>query len=47
MGRIEVITHTERRRKYSPAERHAIMLEADAPVSPYERWRSGTILPRA
>lgn len=31
MGRIEVITRTERRRKYSPAERHAIMLEADAP----------------
>jgi len=31
MGRIEVITLTERRRKYSPAERHAIMREADAP----------------
>ncbi|MFC4254960.1 transposase [Croceibacterium xixiisoli] len=31
MGRIEVITRTERRRKYSPAERAAIMREADAP----------------
>lgn len=31
MGRIEVITRTERRRKYSPAERDAIMREADAP----------------
>ncbi|WP_230483753.1 IS66-like element accessory protein TnpA [Sphingomonas sp. Leaf21] len=31
MGRIEVITRTERRRKYSPAERTAIMREADAP----------------
>jgi transposase len=31
MSRIEVITRTERRRKYSPAERHAIMREADAP----------------
>ncbi len=31
MGRIEVITRTERRRKYSPAEREAIMREADAP----------------
>lgn len=31
MGRIEVITRTERRRKYSPAERVAIMREADAP----------------
>lgn len=30
MGRIEVITRTERRRKYSPAERAAIMREADA-----------------
>ena len=31
MGRIEVTTRTERRRKYSPAERAAIMWEADAP----------------
>jgi transposase len=31
MSRIEVITRTERRRKYSPAERDAIMREADAP----------------
>lgn len=31
MGRIEVITRTERRRKYSPVERAAIMREADAP----------------
>lgn len=31
MGRIEVITRTERRRKYSPAERDAIMREADVP----------------
>lgn len=31
MGRIEVITRTERRRKYSPGERAAIMREADAP----------------
>lgn len=31
MGWIEVITRTERRRRYSPAERHAIMQEADAP----------------
>lgn len=31
MGRIEVITRTERRRKYSPVERDAIIREADAP----------------
>lgn len=31
MGRIEVITRTERRRKYSPAERDDIMREAEAP----------------
>ncbi len=31
MGRIEVITRAERRRKYSPSEREAIMREADAP----------------
>jgi len=31
MGRIEVITRTERHRKYSPAERAAIMRKADAP----------------
>ncbi len=31
MGRIEGITRTERRRRYSPAERAAIMREADAP----------------
>jgi transposase len=30
MGRIEVITRTERRRKYSDAERDAILREADA-----------------
>jgi hypothetical protein len=33
MGRIEVITRTERRRKYSPAERAAIMREADAELA--------------
>jgi transposase len=31
MGRIEVITRTERRRKYSPVERATIMREADVP----------------
>lgn len=30
MGRIEVITRTERRRKYSDTERDAILREADA-----------------
>lgn len=30
MGRIEVITRTERRRKYSDAERDAVLREADA-----------------
>ena len=31
MGRLEIITRTERRRKYSNAERDAILREADAP----------------
>ncbi|EHJ58243.1 hypothetical protein [Novosphingobium pentaromativorans] len=30
MGRIEVITHTDHRLKYSPAAQAAIMREADA-----------------
>ena len=31
MGRIEIITRTERRRRYSEADRGAILAEADAP----------------
>ena len=31
MGRIEIITRTERRRRYSEADRAAIVAEADAP----------------
>lgn len=39
MGRIEVITRTERRRKYSPAERDAIMRVGGCPR--YHRARGG------
>lgn len=31
MGRMEIITRTERRRRYSPSERTAVLAEADEP----------------
>lgn len=31
MGRMEIITRTERRRRYSPSERAAVLAEADEP----------------
>ncbi|NLS26368.1 hypothetical protein S2M10_13500 [Sphingomonas sp. S2M10] len=31
MGRMDVITHVERRRRYSDAERAAVLAQCDAP----------------
>ena len=47
MGRMEVITRTERRRTYSEAEKAAVLAEASAPGVTSARCRCGSALPRA
>ncbi len=42
MGRMEIITHTERRRRHSEAMRVAILAMPTRPVRRCGRWPSAT-----